>query len=202
MLILILQSIVIGLSIAAPIGPVGVICIKTTISHKFLPGLAVGMGATIAISIYALLIGLGLASVTALSPIFHYILKFGGGAFLLYLGLTYLFKKTRHNIDSKEATNSAIGKTFASGLFLTLINPMTMLTFLGIMSALEIEATKHIEVAALILGTLIGSALWWGFLVTAVHFTAKRLNEKTLNYINRVSGIIIIAFAIYILVWT
>lgn len=202
MLSLFLQSIIIGLSIAAPIGPVGVICIKTTISHRVLAGLAVGMGATVATAVYALIIGLGLASMTDFLTSIHSILKYGGGAFLFYLGLTFIFKKTSHEANEQHTNKKAVGKTFASALFLTLINPMTMLTFLGIMSAFEIQATNNKEVAALILGCLIGSALWWGFLVTAVHLTTKRINENFLNYINRVSGIIIIGFATYILIWT
>ncbi len=202
MLILFLQSIFIGLSIAMPIGPVGVICIKTTISHRILAGFIVGMGATAAIVVYALIIGLGLASMADFLVSIHSILKFGGGAFLLYLGLTFIFKKAHHGIKEQQTSKKAMGKNFASALFLTLINPMTMLTFLGVMSALEIQAKNHIEVTTLILGCLIGSALWWGFLVIAVHLTTKRLNENILNYINRVSGIIIIAFAVYILIWT
>lgn len=200
MVILFLQSILIGIAIAAPVGPIGIICIRTTISHGILPGLAVGTGAAMADAMYAVAAGLGLAAITNFLLNISPILKFGGGLFLLYLGISFFLKKTHYsNVQSTYKKN--IGKTFISTFFLTLTNPMTMLSFLGIMSALEVEAANKMELTTLILGVLIGSALWWLFLVTVVSLTAKRLNEKTLNYINRASGIILIAFGIYILAW-
>lgn len=200
MLILFLQSVIIGLAIAAPVGPIGIICIRTTIAHGVLPGLAVGLGAAVADAMYALAAGLGLAAITKFLLDISPILKFGGGIFLLYLGTTFFLKKT-HYSTTQSTYKKTIGKTFVTTFFLTLTNPMTMLSFLGIMSALEVEATSKQDVATLIIGVLIGSALWWLFLVTAVSLTAKRLSEKILNYINRFSGIIIIAFALYILIW-
>lgn len=200
MLILFLQSILIGLAIAAPVGPIGIICIRTTISHGMLPGLAVGMGAAVADAMYAVAAGLGFAAITKFLLNISSFLKFGSGIFLLYLGISFFLKKT-HYSRGQSTYKKSIGKTFVATFFLTLTNPMTMLSFLGIMSALEIEATKKLEVATLIIGVLIGSALWWIGLVTVVSLTARRLSENTLNYINRISGIIIIGFAVYILGW-
>lgn len=200
MLILFLQSLIIGLAIAAPVGPIGIICIRTTISHGTLPGLAVGLGAAVADSMYAIAAGLGLAAITKFLLNISTLLKFGGGIFLLYLGISYFFKHT-HYTKVKDAYKKNIFKTFATTFFLTLTNPITMLSFIGIMSALGVKTTNKTELTTLILGVLIGSTLWWLFLVTVVSFTAKRLSEKVLNYINKISGIIIIVFAIYILGW-
>lgn len=201
MLNLFLEAIVLGLAIAAPVGPVGVICIKNTASQGILPGLAAGIGASIAIALYAAIIGLGLASMTDFLLKIGPILKYGGGGFLLYLGLTFLLKKTSYNTKESDNKNT-IKKTLLSSFLLTFASPMTMLTFLGVMSALELEASNKTEATALILGALLGSVLWWIFLVSTIFYTAKRLNENILNYINRASGIIIIGFAIYILGWT
>lgn len=202
MFILFLESILIGLAVSAPIGPVGVMCIKSTISHRIFAGLAVGIGSAIATTFFAVLIGLGLASMTDFLISIHSILKFGGAAFLLYLGISYIFKKTDYVVRGQSASKKTLGKTFTASFFITIISPMTILTFLGIMSALEIEAKNRIDVIALTLGVLVGCILWWIVLVTAIHFTAKRLSEKVLSYINWVSGIIIIGFAVYILGWT
>lgn len=201
MLNLFLQAIVLGLAIAAPVGPVGVICINNTASHGVLPGLAAGIGASIAIALYAAIIGLGLASMTNFLLKIAPILKYGGGGFLLYLGTTFLLKKPSY--DTKQSTHkNTIKKTLVSSFVLTFASPMTMLTFLGVMTALELEASNKTEATALILGALLGSILWWIALVCTIFYTAKRLNENILNYINRGSGIIIIGFAIYILGWT
>lgn len=200
MLKLFLQSVIIGLAIAAPVGPIGIICIRTTIARGFIPGLAVGMGAAMADAMYAVAAGLGLAAITKFLMGIEHLLKFGGGIFLLYLGISFFLKKT-HYTNADKASKKKIAKIFTSTFFLTLTNPITMLSFLGIMSALEVEASNKMELSALILGVLIGSALWWVFLVGAVSLTAKRLSDKILNYINQISGIILVAFAIYILGW-
>lgn len=201
MLILLFQSILIGLAIAAPVGPIGIICIRTTISHGTSAGLAVGLGAAMADAMYAVAAGLGLAAITKFLLNITPILKFGGSLFLIYLGILFLFKKTHYtNVQSTYKKN--IGKTFISTFFLTLTNPMTMFSFLGIMSALKVEATNKLELFTLIFGVLLGSTLWWIFLVGVVSLTAKRLSENILNYINRISGLILIAFAIYILGWS
>lgn len=200
MLYLFIQSLIIGLAIAAPVGPIGILCIRTTITQGLFSGLAVGMGAAVADSIYAIVAGLGLTAVTDFLLSISLILKFFGGIFLIYIGITFFLKKVHYPKDG-TVPKKPIFKVFASTFFLTLSNPMTVLSFLAIISALELEATNNMQIAALIIGISIGSALWWVFLVGAVSLTAKRLSKTVLEYINRISGIIIIGFGIYILVW-
>lgn len=194
------QSIIIGLAIAAPIGPIGVICIRTTVSHGPVVGFAVGMGAALADAMYALAAGFGLAAIINFLSSLTTILKYGGGIFLLYLGVAFILKKPRYPKEDVKISKR-IGRTFTSTFFLTLSNPVTLFSFLGIMSALNVEATNKMEVVTLILGVLIGSSLWWIFLVSLVSLSAKRLSERFLVYINKVSGVILIVFAVYILIW-
>lgn len=197
---LFIQSVIIGLAIAAPVGPIGVLCIRTTVVNGVLAGLAVGLGAALADAVYAIIAGLGLSVITNFLIGMTPILKILGGCFLIYIGMKAFLQKVYFS-HMKAAVHRPYGRVFSSTFFLTLSNPMTILAFLGIISALEVEATNNNELIILILGVLIGSTLWWVFLVGVVMVIAKRLNAQILGYINRVSGIVIAGFGVYILFW-
>lgn len=197
---LFIQSVIIGLAIAAPVGPIGVLCIRTTMVNGALAGLFVGLGAALADGIYAVLAGLGISVITNFLLGISSILKVVGGCFLLYIGIKVFLKKV-HYSQMGAAVRKSYGRLFSSTFFLTLSNPMTILAFVGIISALKMEATNRIELMTLIVGVLLGSTLWWLLLVGTVLFITKRLNARILGYVNRVSGIIIIGFGAYILLW-
>lgn len=197
---LFIQSVIIGLAIAAPVGPIGVLCIRTTVVNGILAGLAVGFGAAVADGVYAILAGIGLSMITNFLLDISPILKIVGGGFLLYTGIIIFLQKV-HYSKARVVIRKSYGRLFSSTFFLTLSNPMTILAFLGIISALEVETTSNKEFMTLIIGVLSGSILWWLFLVGTVSFVAKRLNATVLGYVNRASGIVIAVFGIYILFW-
>lgn len=197
---LFIQSVIIGLAIAAPVGPIGVLCIRTTIVHGALAGLFVGFGAALADAIYAVLAGLGISMITNFLLGISSILKILGGCFLLYIGMKIFLQKV-HYSQMGAAARRSYGRLFTSTFFLTLSNPMTILAFVSIISVLKVAANTGTELTILIIGVLTGSTLWWLILVGAVLFIAKRLNARVLGYINRVSGIVIIGFGVYILLW-
>lgn len=197
---LFIQSIIIGLAIAAPVGPIGILCIRTTIAKGIFAGLAVGFGAAAADGVYAVIAGFGLGIVVSFLLGITPILKVVGGIFLICIGISIFLKKVSYSTIEKVPRKS-YARLFSSTFFLTLSNPMTILTFLGIISALEVEVTNQSDLIILILGVFLGSILWWLFLVTAVFIIAKRLSIKVLSFINKLAGLIIVGFGIYILVW-
>lgn len=198
---LFLQSLIIGLAIAAPVGPIGVLCIRTTIVKGLLAGLAVGLGAALADGFYAVVAGFGLSIVINFLIGMTPILKVLGGCFLLYMGTMMFLKKVSSLKKTEPVTRKSYRRLFSSTFFLTLSNPMTVLSFLGIMTALGIEASNNKELIILICGVFIGSTLWWLFLVTLVSIVSKRLSIKVLSYINKIAGLVIVGFGIYILGW-
>lgn len=197
---LFIQSLIIGLAIAAPVGPIGVLCIRTTIVKGILAGLAVGFGAAFADGVYAVIAGLGLSIVIKFLIGLTPILKIVGGCFLLYMGISMLLKKVSH-LKTDTAPRKSFWRLFTSTFFLTLSNPMTILTFLGVMTALEVEASDKADLVILIGGVFLGSILWWLFLVGLVSIVSKRLSIQVLTYTSKIAGIIIIGFGIYILFW-
>jgi len=195
-----IQAIIIGLAIAAPVGPIGILCIRTTIAKGILAGLAVGFGAAAADGFYVIIGGLGLGIVIKILLGIAPILKVVGGVFLLFIGTKIFLKKVSYSKTETEVRKS-YGRLFSSTFFLTLSNPMTILTFLGVISAMEVEMTTNFDLITLILGVFLGSILWWVFLVTIVSIVAKRLSVKVLSFINKLAGLILIGFGIYILGW-
>jgi threonine/homoserine/homoserine lactone efflux protein len=121
-------------------------------------------------------------------------LRLVGGAFLVYLGVRTLFSHPAGQAASVRANNlaGAYGSTF----LLTLTNPMTILFFAGVMAGLGVgsAAKDYLSASVLVLGVFIGSTLWWLTLSSSVSLLQSRINTHVLMWVNRISGVVIIAF--------
>jgi len=197
---LILRGIAIGFSIAAPVGPIGVLCIRRTLAEGRVVGLATGLGAATADAIYGCMAAFGLTALTDRLVGAGMWIRLVGGAFLLYLGLRTLLAKP----GERAAAASGVGlvAAYASTFVLTLTNPMTILSFLAVFAALGLGSTHPEPLAAvsLVLGVFLGSALWWLGLSAVVSMLRSRFDARGLRWVNIGSGIVIVAFAVVALV--
>lgn len=192
-----LKGIIIGFSIAAPVGPIGVLCIHRTLTQGRLSGLVSGLGAATADMIYGFIAGFGLTFISSIFISQQIWLHLIGGVFLLYLGIKTFLATPAEQIASAKG-NSLIS-TYASTFFLTLINPMTILYFAGIFAGLGIASASgnYVTAGALVLGVFMGSALWWLILSSSVSIFRGKLNPHGLQWINRISSLIILGFGLY-----
>jgi threonine/homoserine/homoserine lactone efflux protein len=188
-----LKGCAIGVSIAAPVGPIGVLCIRRSLAHGARIGFFTGLGAAAADGIYGAVAAFGLTAVSGFLVQQQFWLRLLGGAFLFYLGLKTFFSKP----SQKAATPATDAGAFTSTLFLTLTNPMTIFSFLGIFVGLGVAAEKNDFTAAAVItfGVVLGSAAWWLFLSTATGYFRSRVTERWMQNVNRASGLIILAFA-------
>lgn len=191
-----IKGIIIGLSIAAPVGPIGVLCIKRTLHAGRLSGLVCGLGAACADGLYGIIAGFGLTGISSLLLSYQSWFQSIGGLFLLYLGLKIFREKPART----EASIKAKGKfqDFSSTFILTLTNPLTILSFMAIFAGLglvqgSVQFSKSIQLVA---GVFLGSALWWLILAELVTLFRKRVSKKLLLWINRSAGILIICFGL------
>ncbi len=190
-----LKGFIIGISIAAPVGPIGVLCIQRTISYGKLNGLATGLGAASADAVYGFVAAFGLTFISNFLVAQQIWFRLIGGGFLIYLGIRAYFStldnRTVNTSDPKLA--GAYGTTF----LLTLSNPMTILSFAAIFSGFGlVDASIHYGSAALmVIGVFLGSASWWLFLSSGTNLFRSRLNER-LSWINKLSGIVITLFGV------
>jgi len=188
-----LKGLAVGFSIAAPVGPIGLLCIRRTLAGGWRLGLATGMGAATADMVYGLVAAAGLTAVTELLVGARQPLRFAGGAALIWLGLTFL--RAGAPSERVSAGSSGLVAAYATTFLLTLANPATILSFAAVMAGLGAMSASG-QTAVLVAGVFLGSALWWLALSTAVSLVRHRLPESVLVWINRGSGAAIMAFGI------
>jgi len=194
---LFIRGIIIGFSAAAPVGPIGILCIQRTLSHGKSMGLATGMGAAAADLVYGLLAGFGITIVTNFILEQAFYLNLFGSAFLFYLAWQIVHKK-EDSIALRKNVASYPG-AFASTFFLMISNPIAVLFFFGIFAAIGPKG-GNVSIAAVFIfaaGVTIGSGLWWVILSGAVSSLRNRFKSEWLKYINLSAGIMIFGFAIW-----
>ncbi|MBI3163133.1 MAG: LysE family transporter [Anaerolineales bacterium] len=193
---LFLKAFIIGISIAAPVGPIGVLCIRRTLANGKTAGFVSGMGAASADMAYGAIAAFGLTAVTGLLVNNAFWLRIVGGLFLLYLGA----KTFREKPSDKPAEASADGlwSMYLSTFFLTITNPMTILAFAAIFAGTMLGTTTGSPLV-MVAGVFAGSAAWWLTLSIGVGILRNKLTPAHMAWINRISGSIIIAFGLFAL---
>ncbi|MDQ4064037.1 MAG: LysE family translocator [Actinomycetota bacterium] len=190
------EGMVIGFAIAAPVGPIGVLCIRRTLAEGRISGFVSGLGAATADALYGSVAALGLTFVTNLLVGGEWWLRLAGGAFLMFLGVrTFLARPAER---AAPAGGSGLPGDYVSTLFLTLTNPTTILSFAAIFAGLGAGDAGGDVFSAMLLvpGVFLGSAAWWFVLSGAVGFFRAKLSARGLRWVNRVSGTIIATFGV------
>lgn len=192
-------GLIIGFSIAAPVGPIGVLCIRRTLAQGRTVGLLSGLGAATADAFYGCVAGFGLTAISTMLLNQQFWLALGGGLFLCYLGFKTL-RLPATGLPTQTHRQSYLS-AYASTFFLTITNPATILSFAAIFAGLGLVGTggDYLAAGVLVLGVFAGSALWWLALSTGVSLLTNRLRSGFMPWINRVSGIIILGFGVVIL---
>jgi threonine/homoserine/homoserine lactone efflux protein len=190
------RGLVVGLAVAAPVGPIGVLCIRRTLADGRLAGLATGLGAATADAFYGGIAAFGVTAITGLLLGQQVWIRLIGGLFLCYLGV-----KTIAAAPPERAAATA-GPTplraYISAVALTLANPPTILSFAAIFAGLGVGTAGRASPATilLVLGVLVGSALWWVLLSSGVAAVRARVSPHVLRWINRLSGAMLVVFGV------
>src|SRR5215467_6983601 len=196
---LFVRGLLIGLSIAAVVWPMCILCIQRTASRGQLYGMISGMGIATADAIYGSIAAFGLTVITSFLVSQQGWIRLIGGLFLVYLGLKAIFTRPAERAAAAQA-NSFLG-AYVSTFLLTLTNPMTILSFAAIFAGIGVGGTGKSYLAAMmvVLGVFTGSALWWCVLTGGVSLLRGKITPRWLQWINRISGIIIALFGAFAL---
>ncbi|MDQ2997189.1 MAG: LysE family transporter [Chloroflexota bacterium] len=197
---LLLKGLLIGFSIAAPVGPIGVLCIRRTLAQGRVAGLVSGLGAAPADALYGCIAGFGLTFISGLLISQQSWIKLLGGAFLCYLGIrTLLAQPAEH---AAAAGGMGLAGAYTSTFILTLTNPTTILSFVAVFAGLGLASMggNYVTAAVLVLGVFVGSALWWLLLSGGVGLFRARFDTRAMCWVNRISGGVITAFCLLALV--
>lgn len=189
------KGILLGFAIAAPLGPIGALCISRTLERGFWAGVAGGLGTALADGAYALMAAAGFAAFAVLLDTISVPLQIFGGLFLLWLGWKSFQPKplaTAARVGARDLL-STTGATF----LLTITNPATILSFAAIFAGLGLASQGDgWSAGSLVAGVFAGSMLWWVFLSGTVALLHHRLPESFALWVSRISGVVLIGFGI------
>jgi threonine/homoserine/homoserine lactone efflux protein len=193
---LFLKGLIIGFSIAAPVGPIGVLCMRRTLVDGGIAGFVSGLGAATADAIYGCVAGFGLTFISNFLIRQQFAFRLVGGGFLCYLGVKTLLAKP--SIKGIPAEGNRLVAGYATTFFLTLTNPMTILSFAAVFAGLGLVETggNYLSAGALVSGVFLGSTLWWLVLSGGVAIFRSRISVPGLHRVNRLAGAIIAAFGL------
>jgi threonine/homoserine/homoserine lactone efflux protein len=198
---LLIKGLTVGVAIAAPVGPVALLCIQRALTGGWFAGLASGLGAAAADTLYGSIAAFSLSLIENFLIDHRYQIAIAGGVLLCLLGVRVLLMKPPQ--IPERPNNSAVGLVgiFLGTFMLTLANPTTVLSFIAIFAAVNISAASGDYSAAglLVLGVFIGAAVWWLCLALGVGVVRHRLDDAVLRWIGRASAALVFGFGIYTL---
>lgn len=194
------KGVAIGFVIAAPVGPIGVLCVRRTLAHGRVAGLVSGLGAAAADAFYGGVAAFGLTVISDFLIGQSHWLRVVGGAVLCLLGVRMLLAAPAG--DAAPAKLNPLFGAFGSTFFLTLTNPLTILAFAAVFAGLGLGggATGYVAATVLVVGVFLGSAVWWLSLSVGVGLFRNMMQRRALLWTNRISGFIILAFGATVLI--
>jgi threonine/homoserine/homoserine lactone efflux protein len=207
--LLILTGLVIGFIVAAPIGPINLICIRRTLAFGSLNGFISGLGASAADGIFAAIIGFGLTAIRQWFEGWSATLQIAGGVLLLGFGIHTYLADPLHGRDvnrmgererERAPANRSLVRSFASTFAIAMSNPATLFAFAALFAGFGgIVASKHAswaEAGFVVAGVMVGSGLWWLTLTSIVGLLHARIDARVMRIITHISGIVVSLFGL------
>ena len=188
-----LQGAIVGFAIAAPVGPIGVLCIRRALASGRVSGLVSGLGAATADATYGAIAGFGVTLLSTLLVSQQVPIRLLGGAFLVFLGVRILLSVPR---DPHRKPGGSLASDYLSTFALTLSNPVTIVAFAAIFTGLGItgQAGDYTAATFLVSGVFAGSAFWWVILSGVVSAFRDAFDLERMRWVNRISGLVIAGF--------
>jgi threonine/homoserine/homoserine lactone efflux protein len=189
-----LRGVAAGLIIAAPVGPVNVLCIRRTLEKGWKSGIVSGFGAAFADTLYGAVAGFSISLVIQFLLREEFWIRLIGGILLMGIGVVYYFKAPG---SLKGGKDSSAHSDFVSALLLTATNPTTVLSFLAVLATLGLGRHRPLwQTSFLVAGIFCGSMAWWVILASGVNLLRGKVTDRTMGWMNRVAGIAIAGFGL------
>ena len=190
------KGLLIGAAVSAPLGPIGLLCINRCLTEGRVRGFVSGLGAATADMVFCIIAGFGFTFVSRFLDEQAVWISLVGACGLLFLGLRIFFSKP----EEKSFTNTGgdLAHIYLSTFALTLINPVTILFFVAVFTSLGVTLSRedYPSLTLLIVGVLAGAVLWWFLLTGCVSLLHRRLTQKTIRWVNRISGTIVMVLGL------
>lgn len=198
-LLLLLKGVALGLAIAAPVGPIGLLCIRRTLEHGPMMGFSTGMGAAVADTIYGALAAFGVSAAVDFLQGNERLFQVVGGAICLVVAYrTFMQQPAAEEAEAASAPDAVTGLAgFMTGLTLTLTNPATIMAFIAIFAGFGLGGLAFVEASILVTGVFCGSSLWWLTLSSGVAAMRHRISDKGLVTLNTCTGVALGLFGLW-----
>lgn len=204
-----IRGTIVGFALAAPMGPVAILCIRRALARGRLQAFIAGLGAALADMIFGAIAGLGLTVISAFIVSYEILIGLVGGLVVLAMGITTY--RTPVVMNNGTVAVKSLRRDFAAAFTIAITNPATMIAAIGVFAAFGPIDTHTSPGRAfwLVAGVLIGSALWWLILSGIAATLRGRFVATGLPWLNRISGSVIalsgaavLAIALYKVVTT
>jgi threonine/homoserine/homoserine lactone efflux protein len=189
------KGFLLGFAIAAPVGPIGILCIRKTLQFGKASGFCSGLGAAAADTLYGSLAAFGLTFLSTELLEWKHWLKFIGSFVLLILSYRSFHAKPKE--PHERLHRMSLVRDFIGTFFLTLTNPLTVLCYLAVFAALGLTTLGHAGGTFLVSGVFVGASCWWLLLSEGVGLLRKKISKNTMIWINRIAGFFIGCFGIW-----
>lgn len=201
-LTLFIKGIIVGISVSAPLGPIGIIILQKTLNKGILIGFLAGMGATFADTFYALIAGFGISFISDFLADQQFYFRSIGGIILILLGAKVFYTNTIKQVRGQKSSRGKVLGDFISVFFLTLSNPITILVFGAIFAGVGIvgEDANTINTSIMVLGIFSGASLWWLSLAIGINYFRHKIRLRSLWWINKIAGGIIVLIGIFFII--
>jgi threonine/homoserine/homoserine lactone efflux protein len=184
-----------GLIIAAPVGPVNLLCIRRTLEKGWKSGMVSGLGAALADTLYGAIAGFSITLAIQLLIREEFWIHLVGGIFLMVIGVVY-YRMPSRSLEAGPDVSS-VNSDFVSAFLLNVTNPTTVLSFLAVLATLGIGRQRPLwQTSLLVAGIFCGSMIWWTILVSAANRLRSRITDRTVRWMDHVAAIAIGGFGL------
>ncbi|MBI1206892.1 MAG: lysine transporter LysE [Azospirillum sp.] len=195
-IVVLAQGFMLGVAIAAPVGSVGLLCIRRTLEHGPAIGFATGMGAAVADGIFGAIAAFGVTAALTFLAGHETFFRLFGGAFLMVIAVRTFRAAPIAPDCAPDVRDWFTG--FATGLTLTLTNPITVFAFIALFAGIGLGGRLgQFDAMTLVLGVFLGSAGWWLTLSSGVALVRHRISEERLLLINRGTAVALAVFGLW-----
>jgi threonine/homoserine/homoserine lactone efflux protein len=190
-----LRGIAAGLMIAAPVGPVNVLCIQRSLQKGWKSGLVSGFGAALVDTLYGGIAGFSISLVIEFLIREQNWIRLIGGFLLIAIGVAYYFRKP---LSLEAESRGAEQSDFVSAFLLTATNPTTVLSFIAILAMLGQRQQQEPvwQTSLLVGGIFMGSMSWWIVLTGGASLLRDKVGAQSMRWLNRIGGLAIAAFGL------
>ncbi len=184
-----------GLIIAAPVGPVNLLCIRRTLEKGWKSGMVSGLGAALADTLYGAIAGFSITLAIQFLIREEFWIRLVGGILLMVIGVVY-YRRPSRSLEAGPYVSS-VNSDFVSAFLLNVTNPTTVLSFLAVLATLGIGRQRPLwQTSLLVAGIFCGSMIWWAILVSAANRLRGRITDRTMRWMNHVAAMAIGGFGL------